>query len=64
MIQIKYNWILKHGFSWKDLRKGCVCFRVYWFVTCVPAGAVQAGKLDVVLPGIGPVYTVIDEVKG
>lgn len=26
--------------------------------------AIQAGKLNVVLPGIRPVYTVIDEVQG
>lgn len=32
--------------------------------TCVSVGAVQAGKLNVVLPGICPVYTVIDEVQG
>ncbi len=37
---------------------------MYWSVTCVSVGAVQAGKLNVVLPGIGPVYTVIDEVQG
>lgn len=37
---------------------------VYWCVTCVSVGAVQTGKLNVVLPGIGPVYTVIDEVQG
>lgn len=32
-------------------------------VTCVPVGTVQAGKLNVVLPGISPVYAVIDEVQ-
>lgn len=31
--------------------------------TCVSVLAIQAGKLNVVLPGISPVYTVIDEVQ-
>lgn len=32
-------------------------------VTCVSAGAIQAGELDVVLSGIGPVNAVVDEVQ-
>lgn len=48
----------------KAVRKGYLCLSVYSSVTCVSVGAIQAGKLDVVLPGIGPVYTVIDEVQG
>lgn len=31
--------------------------------TCVSVGAVQAGELDVVLPGIGPVDAVVYEVQ-
>lgn len=37
---------------------------VYWSVTCVSVGAIQAGKLNVVFSGISPVYTVINEVQG
>lgn len=49
---------------------GKVCKRrymylfVYWSVTCVSVGAIQAGKLNVVFSGISPVYTVINEVQG
>lgn len=35
----------------------CVC------VTYVPAGAIQAGKCYIVLPGVSPVNAVIDEVQ-
>lgn len=37
----------------------CPCGR-----TCVSVGAVQTGKFDVVLSGIGPVDAIIDEVQG
>lgn len=48
----------------KTVTKAYLCESVNWSVTCVSVGAIQAGKLNVVLPGIGPVYTVIDEVQG
>lgn len=41
-----------------------ICAIVNLSVTCVSVGAIQAGKLNVVLPGICPVYTVINEVQG